>query len=185
MKKERFYKKARINIKALYSDDSVLKVLDYSGAFPTQEWRLWRDNFNNDITFNDHKEMIISEGKRKFLGDIYYKSNPKFIFSKSNWVMLLYNDSELNVLLFCNDNRFRLLKYDGNWSYVKSPLNLPLNLLKMCVNNLKVEEIIDIDLELVDEYKGKYTTCVMSKWPMGINDISNVKILKEALKDII
>ena len=173
--------RAKINTAAVLEDSFSIFTLEASGAYPTNDWRIWEDSYGNKISIKKH--LVVRRNKILY-GDPYSKSNIKKISAISSVCAIFCTDNFYYFLMFGLES-YRLIRYcinEKKWEKNLPPLTLPFNVLLMVSNQLKISGLSELDCNK-NINKEKIKKAYISSWPPKEEDILklNIKIVEELI----
>jgi hypothetical protein len=177
------YNKALSNVKALFDNNNLIKIIKYCDLSPDQNcWRVWRDNCGYKLTIGKDKRIIIKNdfesGKNKIVKDIFFNSSPEKISEISERAYISFAKSFLvedgileNIcfmFMFGYDKRLRFLSLiKDEWIKEVSPLAVGIKYLTKIVSVIDMEDnesIINNIFYLNGVYQAQITKSWLSNW---------------------
>lgn len=167
--------KAIVNIKAfLPEDEDIIKIIDVCNLKPLNaDWRIIFDPYGNSLSFKKDKTIFTNiNDNPNTIQDIYFKSHPKTISSKSNWSMISLTENDSFFVWFLGvDNKLRSCCYmNDEWQENKPPLVCGINTLRKIVQSFDVDDYnVIMGSSIHGPYDGKVIKTWVTEWPPSVN----------------
>ena len=196
MTNQRTFNRNLVSLKAfLPNDKHVENIIKMCNLSPTDDWKIWTDQNNNNIIAKKNKTIHVknTDINNQILRDIYFKSHPKQIFNNSKVVMFIFIEQqdvdipERSFVLFIGeDEKIRLSCYiKGEWSENKLPLAAGIQTLRTLIDHKNIESCAIYNGNKYAEIpnEGKVIKVWISKTPIQEDIILDMLMTNKILSD--